>query len=92
MNTIPAQEIKQRGISAVDPLLKNGAVHVIMRNRPRYVIMDEERYEDLLEKEEEAILARWREVQEDIANGRVRDFDNPEELRAWVMQLGREQE
>jgi transcriptional antiterminator len=34
MNTIPAQEIKRCGISAVDELLKNGPVHIIKNNRP----------------------------------------------------------
>ena len=38
MNSIPAKEIKRRGISAVDKLLKKGPVHVIKNNRPAYVI------------------------------------------------------
>lgn len=41
INSIPAQQIKQRGISAVDDLLCEGPVHVIMRNEPRYVVMGE---------------------------------------------------
>ena len=45
--TISAQEIKRRGISAVDQALKNGPVHVIQRNRPRYVILSEESYQRL---------------------------------------------
>lgn len=46
-NVISAQEIKRRGISAVDEALKNGPVHVIQRNRPRYVILSEEAYQHL---------------------------------------------
>jgi len=46
-NTITAQEIKRRGISAVDEALRNGPVHVIQRNRPRYVILSEEEYDRL---------------------------------------------
>jgi len=34
MNTVPAQEIKRRGISIVDEILKDGAVHVIKNNQP----------------------------------------------------------
>lgn len=45
MRTISAQEIKRRGISAVDDLLVEGPVHVITRNEPRYVVMDECRYQ-----------------------------------------------
>jgi len=72
MNTIPAREIKRRGITAVDELLKCGPVHVIKKDGPRYVIMDETRYRDLLDAEEEAGMARVRESLEDIRAGRVR--------------------
>lgn len=34
MNTIPAQELKRRGIAAVDDLIAAGYVHVIRNNRP----------------------------------------------------------
>ncbi len=50
MNSIPAQEIKRRGISALDELLKNGPVHVIRNNRPRYVVMLEEDFARLAER------------------------------------------
>ena len=46
-NTISAQEIKRRGISAVDEALRLGPVHVIQRNRPRYVILSEDEYQRL---------------------------------------------
>jgi len=39
MRTIAAQEIKKRGISAVDDVLKEGPVHVIKNNQPRYVVL-----------------------------------------------------
>jgi len=34
-NTIPAREIKERGISAVDAMLERGTVHVFVDDRPR---------------------------------------------------------
>ena len=71
MNTIPAQEIKRRGISAVDELLAKGAVHVIRNNQPQYVVLSEERYQDLLEEQEEALEARVRASLEDLKAGRV---------------------
>jgi len=49
-NTITAQEIKRRGISAVDEALRKGPVHVIQRNRPRYVILSEEEYARLADR------------------------------------------
>ena len=47
MNTISAQEIKRRGISAVDDALKEGPVHVIKNNQPQYVILTNEHYAQL---------------------------------------------
>lgn len=47
MNAIPAQEIKRRGISALDELLKQGPVHVSKNNRSRYVVVTEEHYAQL---------------------------------------------
>jgi prevent-host-death family protein len=47
MKAIPAQEIKRRGISAVDELLRDGPVEVIKHNRPRYVVMSVEDYRRL---------------------------------------------
>jgi hypothetical protein len=48
MNTLPASEIKRRGISAADDLLKKGPVHVIKNNRPQYVIQSEDDYQAAL--------------------------------------------
>jgi PHD/YefM family antitoxin component YafN of YafNO toxin-antitoxin module len=50
MNTIAAQEIKRRGVSALDELLKHGPVRVIKNNRPRYVVLREEDYVRLTER------------------------------------------
>ena len=46
-NVISAQELKRRGISAVDDALREGPVHVIRRNRPSYVILSEDAYQRL---------------------------------------------
>lgn len=80
MNTIPAQEIKRRGIGAVDELLVKGPVHVIRENRPQYVVMTEERYQEFLDAQEEAFEARIRASLEDLEAGRIRRFDSAEAL------------
>lgn len=72
MNTIAAKEIKRRGIGAVDELLCKGPVHIIQFDEPKYVIMTEQRYRDLVEAEDEATMARLRLSLEDVAAGRVR--------------------
>jgi len=48
MKTIPSQEIKRRGISALDELLESGPVQVLRNNRPSYVVLRPEDYERLL--------------------------------------------
>ena len=72
MNTLAAQEIKRKGISAVDEALKDGPVHVIKNNQPQYVVLSEERYRELIEAEDEAYIARVRSSLQDLKAGRVK--------------------
>jgi PHD/YefM family antitoxin component YafN of YafNO toxin-antitoxin module len=69
MNTIPAQEIKRRGISAVDKALTNGPVHVVRNNLPQYVILSEKDYENMLGDLAES---RINEAENDLKAGRVK--------------------
>jgi PHD/YefM family antitoxin component YafN of YafNO toxin-antitoxin module len=80
MNTIPSQEIKRRGIAAVDEKLAEGAVHVIRNNQPQYVILSEERYKELVAAESDAYLARVRASLEDVKAGRVKKFKDAKAL------------
>ncbi len=72
MNTVPAQEIKRRGISAVDEGLNHGPVHVIKNNRPQYVVLTEGRYQELVSEVEDAYITRVQASLEDIKSGRVK--------------------
>lgn len=80
MNIVPAQEIKRRGIAAVDEALAQGPVHIIKNNRPQYVVLTEERYKELLEIQEEAALARIKASLADVRAGRVTRHDSVESL------------
>ncbi|MBC7963750.1 MAG: prevent-host-death protein [Steroidobacteraceae bacterium] len=80
MNTIPAQEIKRRGIAAVDAMITTGDVHVIRNNKPEYVVLTEARYQDLVAEAEEAYVARVKASLEDVKAGRVRKFASVDEL------------
>lgn len=80
MNTIPAQELKRRGIAAVDDLIVSGDVHVIRNNRPEYVILSEARYAELVAEAEEAYVARVKASLQDVKAGRVRRFTSADEL------------
>lgn len=69
MNSITANELKTRGISAVEELLKEGEEVVIsVRGQDRYVVMSLEKYDQLRECELESAL---REARADNEAGRV---------------------
>ena len=80
MNAIPAQEIKRRGFAAVDDLIAKGDLHVIRNNQPQYVVLSEERYQDLLTAEQEASCARVRASLQDVKEGRTTTFKTAAEL------------
>jgi PHD/YefM family antitoxin component YafN of YafNO toxin-antitoxin module len=69
MNMIAAQEIKRRGMAAVDTLLHQGPVRIVKNNRPRYVIMRETEYDHLMNDLAEARLAA---SEADLKAGRIR--------------------
>ena len=71
MRTIPAREIKRRGIGAADEALKEGPVHVIRNDDLTYVILREEQYQELVEAQDEAYRTRLRAALADLKAGRV---------------------
>jgi PHD/YefM family antitoxin component YafN of YafNO toxin-antitoxin module len=77
---IPAQEIKRRGLAAVDDLISKGDLHVIRNNHPQYVVLSEERYQELIQTEQEAYQTRVRSALQDVKKGKVRSFKTAAEL------------
>jgi PHD/YefM family antitoxin component YafN of YafNO toxin-antitoxin module len=69
MTTLPAQEVKRRGIGAVDKLLEKEPVHIIKNNRPMYVVLFEEDYQAMIE---DLALARIGASEADLTAGRIR--------------------
>ncbi|MDF7826037.1 type II toxin-antitoxin system Phd/YefM family antitoxin [Pontiellaceae bacterium B12227] len=69
MITIPAQDIKRRGIGAVDEFIANEPVHIIKNNQPKYVILQEEDYQMMME---DLALARIEASEADLQAGRIR--------------------
>ncbi|KAF0187511.1 MAG: hypothetical protein FD168_2581 [Desulfobulbaceae bacterium] len=86
MNTISAQEIKRRGITAVEDLIAKGDVHVIRNNKPQYVVLSEARYQALLEAQDEAYTARVLASLEDLRTGRVQRGTAAELLKELDME------
>jgi len=80
MNVVPAQEIKRRGIAAVDDLIAKGDLHVIRNNQPQYVVLSEARYQDLIAAEQESHIARVRASLEEVKAGKVKRFKSAAEL------------
>ncbi len=80
MNTIAAQEIKRRGLAAVDSMISHGPVLVIKHNRPAYVIMREQQYYQCLGEADAAYEQRVSESLADLRAGRVRTFATAQTL------------
>ena len=80
MRSIAAQEIKRRGISIIDKAIKEGPVHIIKNNRPQYVVLTEERFQELTEAENEAHLVRIKASLEDLKAGRTTTFKDVDDL------------
>lgn len=80
MSSIPAQEIKRRGISAIDEALRDGPVHIIKNNRPYCVVLTEERFQELLEVQREVAHQNLRASLEDVKAGRVHRYENVDSL------------
>ena len=72
MRSVAAQEIKRRGVAALDEAIKDGPVHVIKNNQPLYVVLTEERYRELLTLEDDARTGSIRASLEDLKRWRVR--------------------
>ena len=70
--TIPAAEIRRRGLSVVDKALKRGPVHVLKDNEPAYVIMAEDQFRELSDRYRKAYISRIRRSLKDLKAGRVR--------------------
>ena len=48
MYTLPAAEIKRRGLAAIEEGLRHGPVHILKRNKPAAVVLSEEDYQRLV--------------------------------------------
>jgi len=71
VNTIPALEIKRRGISIVDDQIESGPVHVIKNNRPQYVVMSEDRYQSMMDDMNQAWELRIKASLEEARSGQT---------------------
>ena len=80
MNTLPAQELKRRGIVAVDEAIIKGDLNLIRNNQPQYVVLSEERYQDLISAEQEAHYARVQASLNNVKSGNTRKFTTVEDL------------
>ena len=66
MITMQSQEVKRRGISALDDSLASGPVYIISHNSPRYVVM----FADAFKEMEDALtVARVAASEADIRSG-----------------------
>jgi PHD/YefM family antitoxin component YafN of YafNO toxin-antitoxin module len=86
MNSISAQAIKRRGIAAVEESLRQGPGHIIKNNRPQYVVLTEERFQELLEIQASAVRENLRASLEDLKAGRVNQYEDVDALMRQLNQ------
>jgi hypothetical protein len=48
LNTLPAAEIRRRGLAAIEEGLRHDPVHILKRNKPTAVVLSEEDYQRLV--------------------------------------------
>ena len=79
MATVTANDLKTKGVSALDPIIKeHKAAMITVRGRSKYVVMDMETYNHLRECELEAALVETRkelklgEIHEDTIEDHIR--------------------
>ena len=76
---VTANELKTKGVSLLETLLnKRDEVMVSVRGKSKYVVVDIERYSHLRELELEQA---YREVKEDLRQGRARTMTADEHLK-----------
>ncbi len=91
LQIVAAQAIKQRGIGIVDEMVKEGrAVHVVARSVPRYVILSEERYAELMDELNEATMIHTKIALEEYHAGLGVRYENAEAYLAAVEARGDE--
>ena len=84
--TIPATEIRRRGLSVIDKALKHGPVHVLKDNEPAYVIMAEAQYRELSEQYRRSYVKRVRQSLKDLKEDRTRKIT----VQSLIDELGSE--
>lgn len=81
MQTIPANDIKTRGVPAFEKALtKDGEAIITVRGEARYVVLTMKEYDRLRELELDAALI---ETRRDLAKGRARK----ESIRAHIKRV-----
>ena len=83
--TISANEVKKRGVSIFDEMLKKfSEIAITFRGKKKYIVMDIKRYKELRQKELE--LA-YKEVMEDYKNGDYRIVSAKEHIDSLKEEL-----
>ena len=82
--TMPAREFEARGLAAVDPMLRDGPVHLIDEAGPGYVIMSEELFEEWRTDRHQAYVARVKAALAEVEAGRVERHHSVDALMAAI--------
>lgn len=73
MNIVSAQDIKRRGMAAIEDALRQGPARILKYNRPAAVVLSEQDYQQLLSVQAPVssyTVNEWMAQYSPIANGR----------------------
>jgi len=59
MHTLPALDVKRRGVAALEEALKKGPVHIIKNNKPACVVLSEKDYAALVKQQTLPTTSLW---------------------------------
>lgn len=86
MNLLKAQDIKRRGMAAIEEALDHGPVHILKYNRPAAVVLSEADYQALLSTSQSHTVGAVRDWLQHYGGDRGRaDIDTQwrQERDAW---------
>lgn len=72
MITLTLDDIQNYGFSLLDKDLQKGPVHIVKNKHPKYVVLTEKQYKELLANEQKAYLVRVQKSLKDLKQGKFK--------------------
>lgn len=84
MHTITANELKNRGVTAIDAVMEDEPVTITVRGAPKYVVLPVEQFDAFAEYELDRALAA---AHKDLEQGNYQVIDDVDAHVAEIMEM-----